>query len=57
MEAVKEYGVTTVCRTLETPMGQYAMEKVNEALTLSEDYIEQYLPPADDEQQENGELL
>ncbi|XP_052797266.1 perilipin-2-like isoform X1 [Mya arenaria] len=49
VEAVKDYGMTTAARTLETPLGQYAMDKVNDALTLSEDYIEKYLPAGDDE--------
>lgn len=47
--AVKDYGMTTVNRSLETPLGKYAMEKVNDALTLSEEYVEKYLPPTEEE--------
>ncbi|KAL4227970.1 Perilipin-2 [Mactra antiquata] len=50
--AVKDYGVTQVSRTLESPVGRFAMEKVNEALTVSEDYVEKYLPPCEEELQE-----
>ncbi|XP_045156473.2 perilipin-2-like [Mercenaria mercenaria] len=49
VEAVKDYGVTTISRTLESPLGKFAMEKVNEALTVSEDYVEKYLPPTEEE--------
>lgn len=45
VEAVKEYGWMTVNKSMETPVGRFAMEKMNEALTLSEEYIEKYLPP------------
>lgn len=41
--------MTTVSRTLESPLGKFAMEKVNEALTVSEEYIEKYLPPSEEE--------
>lgn len=45
--------MTTVNRSLETPLGKYAMEKVNDALTLSEDYLEKYLPPTEEELKDN----
>jgi hypothetical protein len=41
--------MTTVSRTLESPLGKFAMEKVNEALTVSEEYVEKYLPPSEEE--------
>ncbi|KAH3801102.1 hypothetical protein DPMN_154747 [Dreissena polymorpha] len=55
--AVKEYGVMTLTRTLDTPLAKYAMEKVNEALTVSEDYVEKYLPAGDDEAQDKGAVV
>ena len=47
----------TLTRTLDTPLAKYAMEKVNEALTVSEDYVEKYLPAGDDEAQDKGSVL
>ncbi|XP_060595048.1 perilipin-2-like [Ruditapes philippinarum] len=52
VEAVKDYSMTTVSRTLESPLGKFAMEKVNEALTVSEEYVEKYLPPSEEEMTE-----
>lgn len=52
--AVKDYGMTKVARTLDSPVGRYAMEKVNEALTVSEDYVEKYLPPSEEELDEKA---
>lgn len=45
-----------VNRTLETPVAKFALEKVNEALTVSEEYVEKYLPPSDEELSEKGSL-
>ena len=49
VEAVKDYGLNQVSRSLETPVAKFAFEKVNEALTLSEEYIEKYLPESEGE--------
>lgn len=43
-----------VNRTLDTPLGKFALEKMNEALTVSEEYVEKYLPPSDEELSEKG---
>lgn len=50
-ETVKDYSLTTVNRTLESPVGRYAMDKLNEALTVSEVYVEKYLPPGEEEKE------
>jgi len=57
IEATKEYGMTKVNRTLETPLGKFALEKMNEALTVSEEYVEKYLPPSDEEMNNKGTNL
>lgn len=44
--------MTALNRTLESPLGKFAMEKVHEALTVSEDYVEKYLPPTEEELEE-----
>lgn len=51
--SVKELSLSTVNRTLETPYGQFVVDKVSDALTLSEDYVEKYLPPCEEENQPN----
>ena len=45
--------MTTVNKSLETPMGKFAIDKINEALTVSEVYVEKYLPPGEDEQDDD----
>lgn len=49
VDAVKDYSMTALNRTLESPIGKFAMEKVHEALTVSEEYVEKYLPPTEEE--------
>ena len=49
--------MTKVNRTLETPLGKFALEKMNEALTVSEEYVEKYLPPSDEEMNNKGTNL
>lgn len=57
VESVKEFGMTKVNSTLETPLAKFALEKINEALTVSEEYVEKYLPPSDEELTEKGLLF
>ena len=52
--SVKEIGMVTINRTLETSYGQYVVDKVSDALTVSEDYVEKYLPPCEEEEDRDG---
>lgn len=47
-------GMTVVSKSMETTYGQFVAGKMNDALTLSEDYINKYLPAEEDEDKENG---
>lgn len=47
-------GMTVVSKSMETTYGQIVAGKMNDALTLSEDYINKYLPAEEEEEKENG---
>lgn len=53
VKSVKDMGMTVVSKSMETTYGQIVAGKMNDALTLSEDYINKYLP-AEEEEKENG---
>lgn len=46
--------MATVNKTLETSYGQFVVEKVDDVLTLSEDYIDKYLPDSEEEAEGTG---
>ncbi|XP_060068878.1 perilipin-2-like isoform X2 [Ylistrum balloti] len=50
---VKDYGLMQVSKAMDTSYGCFVADKVNTALTLSEEYLEKYLPEDDDEKDEN----
>ncbi|XP_033742966.1 perilipin-2-like isoform X2 [Pecten maximus] len=50
---VKDYGLMQVSKAMDTPYGHYVVDKVNTALTLSEEYLDKYLPEEDEEKDEN----
>lgn len=54
VKSVKDIGMTVVSKSMETTYGQFVAGKMNNALTLSEDYINKYLPAEEDEEKENG---
>ena len=45
-------------KSLDTQYGKFVMEKVDEALALSEAYVEKYLPETEEDREikENGKL-
>ncbi|XP_061172993.1 perilipin-2-like isoform X2 [Saccostrea echinata] len=53
VQSVKDMGMTVVSKSMETTYGQFVAEKMNDALTVSEDYINKYLPPEEEEEKEN----
>lgn len=53
VKSVKDIGMTVVSKSMETTYGQFVAGKMNNALTLSEDYINKYLPAEEDEEKEN----
>lgn len=55
VQTVKDMSMNVYSRTLETSYGQYVAGKVNDALTLSEGYINKYLPAEEVEEKENGD--
>lgn len=57
VQTVKDMSMNVYSRTLETSYGQYVACKVNDALTLSEGYINKYLPAEEVEEKENGKCL
>ena len=57
VQTVKDMSMNVYSRTLETSYGQYVAGKVNDALTLSEGYINKYLPAEEVEEKENGKCL
>ncbi|XP_021345918.1 perilipin-2-like isoform X1 [Mizuhopecten yessoensis] len=50
---VKDYSLMQVSKAMDTPYGHFVADKVNTALTLSEEYLDKYLPEEDDENDEN----
>lgn len=50
--AVTEYGYNQVVKTMETPYGQFVSGQMNNALALSEQYVDKYLPEAESESEE-----
>jgi hypothetical protein len=52
VKTVTDIGMTVVSKSMETTYGQYVADKMNDALTVSEDYINKYLPPAEEEEEE-----
>ncbi|KAJ8310928.1 hypothetical protein KUTeg_011520 [Tegillarca granosa] len=49
INTVKDLGMATVNKTLETSYGQYVVEKMDDVLTMSEDYLDKYLPDSEEE--------
>lgn len=54
VKSVKDMGMTVVSKSMETTYGQIVAGKMNDALTLSEDYINKYLPAEEEEEKETG---
>lgn len=52
--AVKDYGCNQVVKTMETPYGQFVSNQVNNALAVSEQYVDKYLPESDSEDEEGS---
>ena len=50
--AVTEYGYNQVTKTMDSPYGQFVTNQVNSALTVSEQYVDKYLPESDSEDEE-----
>lgn len=50
--AVTEYGYNQVVKTMETPYGQFVSGHMNNALALSEQYVDKYLPESESESEE-----
>ncbi|XP_048732411.2 perilipin-2-like isoform X2 [Ostrea edulis] len=53
VRTVKDISMTVVSKSMETTYGQYVADKMNDALTISEDYINKYLPEGEEEEKEN----
>ncbi|XP_069137293.1 perilipin-2-like isoform X2 [Argopecten irradians] len=53
VSTVKDYGLMQVSKAMDTSYGHYVTDKVNTALTLSEEYLDKYLPEDEEEKDEN----